>query len=410
MNRALEAALGEPIGRWQRAEGPTTDVAVSSRVRLARNVADLPFPPRMEAAHAEALWGRVEQGSAAMPAEIGPLTLVRLAELAPLDRQVLVEKHLISPQHAQQGRGGLLLRADEQLSAMVLEEDHLRLQVLFPGLQLTAAWDLGRRFDDALEQSIDWAFSPELGYLSTCPTNVGTGLRASAMLHLPALCWTGGIAPLLAGLGKVGVVARGLYGEGSAAGGNLFQVSNQTTLGQGEPDLVGHLEAVAREIVARERSAREALLAQRRPALEDRVWRAYGLLSSARLLSSAEALQLLSDVRLGGDLQVLPPLRADRWAELLVLTRSGFLQRRGGEVPASGRDARRAEMVRRTLAASLVAAATPPDPGPAPAGRSVRGPAPEAAPGSGRAKQGQEDAADAGIRAEGDGTAGASLR
>lgn len=358
----MAAALGRPIGDWQRGDAPSADVAVSSRVRLARNLADLPFPPRMQPADVEALLTRIEAAVGQLPAELGTFSFARLGDLSALDRQVLFEKHLISPQHAQQGRGAVLVRADEQLSAMIVEEDHLRLQALFPGLQLRAAWELASRLDDALEAQVEWAFAEDLGYLATCPTNLGTAMRTSVMLHLPALCWTARIAPLLAGLGKVGVVARGLYGEGSAAAGNLFQISNQTSLGQGEAELVDHLEAVAREIVARERSAREALMAEQGEAVEDRVWRAYGVLSSARLLSSAEALQLLSDLRLGSDLHVLPPLAADRWAELLVVTRSGFLQRQDGEAPPGRRDARRAEMVRARLAAALTPA-PPVEPG-----------------------------------------------
>ena len=349
----LQAALHQPIGPWQRGEAPLADVAVSSRVRLARNVRSLPFPPRMQPAEAEALLRNVEGALPGLPPDLGAFVFARLDALAPLDRQVLVEKHLISPQHAQQSRGAVLVRADEQLSAMVLEEDHLRLQALFPGLQLPSAWELASRFDDALEQGFDWAFSESLGYLATCPTNLGTAMRASAMLHLPALCLLGRIGPLLGELGKVGVVARGLYGEGSAAAGNLFQVSNQTSLGPSETELAAHLQAVCRGIVARERSAREALLAERRTAIEDRVWRAHGILGSARLLSSAEALQLLSDLRLGCDLGVLPPIRPDRWAELLVLTRPGFLQRQDGEAPTGRRDQRRAATVRQRLEAAL---------------------------------------------------------
>ena len=349
----LDATLRQPIGAWQRGDAPLSEVAVSSRVRLARNLADLPFPPRMQPADVQTLLDRVGAAVDRVSADLGGVAFHRLQDMAPLDRQVLVEKHLISPQHAQQARGGLLVRGDEQLSAMVLEEDHLRLQALFPGLQLTAAWELAGRFDDALEQSCDWAFSEELGYLATCPTNLGTAMRASVMLHLPGLAATGRLAPLLAELGKVGVVARGLYGEGSATAGNLFQVSNQTSLGPSEQDLAAHLEAVARELAARERSAREALLSERRTEVEDRVWRAYGVLNNARLLTSAEALQLLSDLRLGCDLHILPPLLPDRWAELLVLTRSGFLQRLDGAAPAELRDQRRAERVRQSLREAL---------------------------------------------------------
>jgi protein arginine kinase len=366
MPAALDAVLSRPIGTWQRGEAPAADVAVSSRVRLARNFDNLPFPPRMQPDDRQALLQRVRELAGELPAELGEFVFVEMESLAPLDRQVLVEKHLISPQHAQQAQGALVLREDEQLSAMVLEEDHIRLQALFPGLQCSAALELAGRMDDALEAKCDWAFSDALGYLTTCPTNLGTAMRASVMLHLPALCWTGRIGPLLAELGKVGIVARGLYGEGTASAGNLFQLSNQTTLGATEGELAAHLDAVAREVVTRERSAREALLAERGSVVEDRVWRAFGILSNARLLTSAEAMQLLSDMRLGSDLQILPRLRPDLWAELLVLTRVGFLQRQDGEAPPGSRDVRRAEMMRSRLREALVAG-TKGDAGPEPA-------------------------------------------
>lgn len=355
MGRSLEDVLKTPIGAWQRGEAPAADVAVSSRVRLARNFADLPFPPRMQAEDRATLLRRMRECGTELPADLGEFVLVMMADLSPVDRQVLVEKHLISPQLAQQGQGALLLREDEQLSAMVLEEDHLRLQALFPGLQCGKALELAGRLDDVMEAHCEWAFSDQLGYLATCPTNLGTAMRASVMLHLPGLCWTARIGPLLAELGKVGIVARGLYGEGSASAGNLFQLSNQATLGTAEGDLAAHLEAVARQVVARERSAREALLAERRSLVEDRVWRAYGILTNARLLTSAEAMQLLSDMRLGSELQILPRLRPDLWAELLVLTRVGFLQRQDGEAPPQSRDVRRAERMRARLKAALVA-------------------------------------------------------
>ncbi len=345
----MTSVLDRPIGPWQAQAAPSGDVAVSSRVRLARDVAGLPMPQRMQAADVAKLLSQVADSARRLPGDLGHFTLQPLQALGPLERQVLVEKHLISPQHAEEAQGALLVRADEQVSAMVLEEDHLRLQALTAGLQLGAAWKLASSFDDALERTLTWAFSERLGYLTACPTNLGTAMRASVMLHLPALRWTERIGPLLAGLAKVGILARGLYGEGSSAVGDLFQISNQASLGTPEQELAEHLEGVAREIVAHERSAREALLAGHRDAVEDRVWRALGILTHARLLNSAEALQLLSDVRLGSTLHLLPDLAADRWAELLVVTRASFLQRQEEPASPAARDARRAAVVRRKL-------------------------------------------------------------
>jgi protein arginine kinase len=350
---ALQAVLDRPLGLWQRGGGPSDDVVVSSRVRLARNLEDVPFPPRMDEASERLLLERVREAAERLPASEGRFALVSMADVAAVDRQVLVEKHLASPQLAREARGALLLREDERVSAMVREEDHLRIQVLYAGLQPEAAWRDASRLDDALEATLTWAYSDRLGYLSTCPTNLGTGMRVSVMLHLPALSWTGRIAGLLAGLGKVGLVARGLYGEGSGAAGELFQVSNQTSLGVSEEELIAHLLGAAREIVAHERSAREALAAGSRLALEDRVCRAYGILANARVMSSAEALRLLSEVRLGSVLHILPPLPAERWTELLVLTRPGFLQRLAGEASPERRDVARARLLRQRLAAAF---------------------------------------------------------
>lgn len=356
MSPELQRVLGQPIGDWQRGDAPLGDVALSSRVRLARNVADLPFPPTMNAAQCKDLLDRMERAIGA-GGQLGDIAFERLEDLSPLDRQVLVEKHLISPQHARSGRGAVFVRPDEALSGMVLEEDHLRLQSLRPGLQLTEAWAMASQADDVLESKLEWAFSEEWGFLATCPTNVGTAMRASVMLHLPALGWTGRISPLLTGLSKVGVVVRGMYGEGTSAAGNIYQISNQTSLGQPEQEVASHLQSVCREVIEHERGAREALYREMREAVEDRVGRAYGILSNARIINSTEALPLLSDLRLGVDLHILSPLAPEVWSELLVLTRAGFLQRLEGAETPHKRDVARATLLRKRLAAAFSKAA-----------------------------------------------------
>jgi protein arginine kinase len=344
---SLEEVLGSPMSPWVREEGPAGDVVLSTRVRLARNLRGEAFPPRLGPEAAERVVGRVEEAVRSLGRRYA---FHRLAQLGPLDRQVLVEKHLISPQHARQASGALALRDDEALSVMVLEEDHLRIQCLQAALQCEKAWTLADELDDALEKSLDYAFSPEWGYLVTSPTNLGTGMRASVMVHLPGLVLSNQAAQLFAALSKVGVVVRGLYGEGTAAAGNIFQVSNQTSLGQSEEDIVKNLEAVARQVVDRERSARERVHREMRDRVEDRVARAYGILTNARLISSAEALALMSDLRLGIDLGVIGHLDRKVFDELIVMTRPGFLQKlSGGAARPAERDVRRAALIRQRI-------------------------------------------------------------
>lgn len=325
--------------------GPAADIVLSCRVRLARNVSGLPFPPKCSPAHASQV---VERVTAAV-AGLDRYAVYRMCDLAPLDRQVLVEKHLVSPLLAGRDQGVVALREDEAVSLMVLEEDHVRLQVLHPGLQLRSAWQVAGEVDDALQQRLAWAWDDKLGYLTTSPTNVGTGLRASVMVHLPGLVLAGQAQGLLNALAKVGAVARGLYGEGSAAQGNIFQLSNQVSLGQSEDEIVENLEGVARQVVDRERGCREWLHREMRDKVEDRVARAYGILTNARVLTSAEAMQLLSDLRLGIDLHVLGHLEPQLFNTLLVEVRPGFLQKLSGEEAPDRRDVRRATLIRQRI-------------------------------------------------------------
>jgi protein arginine kinase len=342
---------GDHLPAWMTAPGPASDVVLSSRVRLARNLVGEPFPPRADLAAAGRVSERAAAAIRAMPRELGSFRFLRMADLSSLDRQVLVEEHLISPLLALQAAGALALRQDEAVAIMINEEDHLRIQCLYPGLQPVAAWRLADQVDDALERSLEYAFSEEWGYLAASPANVGTGMRASLMMHLPGLVLSGQAAALFANLQKVGVVVRGLYGEGSAAVGNLFQVSNQVSLGLSEEEIAHNLEALGRQIADRERSARERLYAERRAQIEDRAARAYGLLTSARLMASAEAAALLSDLRLGIDLHVLPQLDPLLFNELMVTTRPAFVQRwaPGADDPGK-RDEVRATLIRQRLA------------------------------------------------------------
>jgi len=276
----------------------------------------------------------------------------RLSDLTELEKLVLVEKHLISPALAGESRSGaLILGRDESISIMINEEDHLRIQVLYPGFQIREAWEFASKIDDIFEESVDYAFDEKYGYLTSCPTNVGTGIRASVMMHLPALVMTGQINRILTAVTQVGLAVRGLYGEGSEATGNLFQVSNQLTLGQSEGEIIDNLYSVARQIIAHEKAARERLLADSRPRVEDRVRRSYGILKYANIIDSKEASQRLSDVRLGVHLGLLPQVNEQTLNELLVSTQPGFLQQSFGEaLTPEQRDMTRAQMIRSRLA------------------------------------------------------------
>lgn len=350
---ALAEILKNPAP-WLSGEGPAADVVLSTRVRLARNLTDVAFPTRMDGEAAEAVIARVEQGLAELGDDLGPAALYRLREIPPLERRALVEKHLISPRLAQAAeRAALVLRPDEAVSVMVNEEDHLRLQGLAPGLGLEGVWDRVNRLDDALERRLDYAFSPRLGYLTACPTNTGTGMRASVMMHLPGLVMAKQDQPLFNALAKVGIAVRGLYGEGTAAHGNLFQLSNQVTLGQSEREILVNLQGVCQQVIDRERKVRAQLHRTRRVELEDRVWRAYGILATARVMSTREAMALLSDLRLGVDLKILPPLEGRVFNELQVQVSPAMLQVvEGRELGPAERDVRRAERIRRRLQGS----------------------------------------------------------
>ncbi len=334
--------------RWLTGGG---DVAVSARVRLARNLADVAFPPRMGGEEMEGLIARVEGALPVVRRAVGEVEVYRLESLNPLQRQALQEKHLVSPAFAAGGRGALLLRPDEGLGAMVPEEDHLRLQGMAPGLHLEEAWQAVSALDDALGEHLDYAFSPRWGFLTACPSNTGTGLRASVMLHLPALVMTRQAGSLFEALAKVGVAVRGLYGEGSEAHGNLFQISNQVTLGVSEEEVLQSLHGICQQVVDRERAARERLRREAGSRLEDRVWRAYGVLTTARVMTSREALALVSDLRLGVDLGLVPHVEARVCGELWLAASPALLQVAEGRVLSpEERDVVRANMIRRRLA------------------------------------------------------------
>ncbi|KJR47838.1 putative ATP:guanido phosphotransferase YacI [Desulfosporosinus sp. I2] len=327
---------------------PNSPVVISSRVRLARNLEDFPFPHLISSEGA----AQVEQTvSQVLSTGIEPLEYISLTELNNIEHQVLIEKHLISPSlGGSTGARGVALAPDHRYSVMVNEEDHLRIQVLLPGNQLQETYRLATELDDRLEAKLDFAYREGHGYLTACPTNVGTGLRASVMVHLPGLVITKQVQQVLGAVTRLGLAVRGLYGEGSQAFGHMFQVSNQITLGKSEEDILSHLDAVTRQIVEHELQARELLRKQMPMLLEDKVWRARGTLQNARLLSSEDSMHLLSHDRLGTDMGLLPKIK-DCFATLIIDTRPGCLQYfLDRELDPSQRDEERARLIRERTA------------------------------------------------------------
>lgn len=339
------------LSRWMEGAGPEADTVVSSRVRIARNIEGIPFPYLASDEQTAAVQEQVARTAAGQKEQFSNFDFHRMADLSPQAKQVLVEKHLISPFLVREAHNGaVLLRQDEAVSILINEEDHLRIQAILPGLQLEESWQEADRYDDLLETDINYAFNERHGYLTACPTNVGTGLRASVMLHLPALIMTKQINRLLSALSQVGLAVRGLYGEGTEIIGNLIQVSNQITLGLTEEEILRNLYGVTRQIIEQEQQARQALLNESRIRITDRSWRALGLLHYARIMSSQEAMQLLSDVRLGYDLGIINGVDRKLLNELLVIIRPACLQLLAGkDLSSEERDLERPLQIRNRL-------------------------------------------------------------
>ena len=340
---------------WLDASGEHAGVVLSTRIRLARNLQGHAFGPRARANDREAV---LEQTRRAM-AKVELLAASTLLELPDLDhrsRGMLLERRLASRELLGDVKVGpsrasaLLLAAQDPLSVMVNEEDHFRLQGLVSGLRLKDAWNLVDRLDEELGQELPFAYHHEFGFLTSCPTNVGSGLRASVLVHLPGLVLTKEIGKVLQGLGQVGLTFRGLYGEGSEVVGNFFQLSNQTTLGKSEEELIEHLDKIVRQVIQYEDQARQVLLRDTPQVTEDKIWRAYGLLRYARSLSFEELMNLLSGIRLGVGLKLLPELRVYTLNKLMIFTQTAHLEQAAGrDLPPTECDAHRAAYVRRIL-------------------------------------------------------------
>lgn len=351
-NKLQQTRRMEIASKWMEGTGPEADIVISTRVRLARNMRNFPFPPLASDEQREKVLKLAEDVFLKNEEKSPELQILNINSLSPVYRQVLLEKHLISPLLSKENRfSALILRDDEVISIMVNEEDHFRIQCLLPGLQLEKGWQEASRYDDFLEAHVDYAFDEEKGYLTACPTNVGTGLRASVMLHLPAIVLTQQINRILSAVSQVGLAVRGLYGEGTEIVGNLLQISNQITLGQSEEEIWQNLYSVTSQLINQEKNAREHLLNEGREKIADRAGRAYGILKYARMIDSQEVMQLLSDIRLGVDLGLLKDVPVKVLNELLVLTRPGCLQYLNGKTLSPyERDLERAVQIQKWLA------------------------------------------------------------
>ena len=335
---------------WMRSSGPEDEIVMTSRVRLARNLIAQPFPG----------WGEHEDRIRTME-EIRPsvegLGEMRdafseeMTKLSAIEKQVLVERHLVSREHAAKGPGcATVMNRKQTISIMINEEDHLRMQAIRPGLQLLGAFKSLDKIDSELEDTLPFAFDGRYGYLTACPTNLGTGMRASAMLHLPGLVLSDQVNQTIQAANKIGLAVRGLYGEGTEALANLFQVSNQTTLGKSEEQVIEHLDSVINRIIKNEKNARQKLIEDRSTMLQDQIGRAYALLRYAHIIPSKEALNLLSMVRLGCDLGAFNPEERESINVLLTEIQPAHLQISAKrKLSAEERDVLRADIIRSTL-------------------------------------------------------------
>ncbi len=350
-NERIDALFRRPVC-WLMDSGPEDDIAISSRIRLARNLSSEPFPVRSDdttlCGIRDSVFGALRQSVLMREAETSEF---KVDELSELDRRFLLERHLISREFLNPRCGaGLVTNRDQGVFVMINEEDHLRLQVLAPGFQLNEIWRRINSLDDELSMELPFAFDKTFGYLTSCPTNLGTGLRASVMLHLPGLALTNQIQAVAQGVNKLGLAVRGFYGEGSQTLGNLYQISNQSTLGESEEQIIRRLISVITQIIAHEKKARALLLANRQNHLMNHIGRAYGLLKHAYIISGDESLNSLSALRLGVDLNMFRSVNIHTVNELFLLVQAAHLQKyEGRELDQENRDVVRASLLRKFL-------------------------------------------------------------
>jgi protein arginine kinase len=342
------ANLLKTSSEWLRGDNGSNRIVICSRVRLARNLRAYPFPGWAKKAEREKILTTIQAAVGSLPEMGHHVVNDTMDHFTPLEKQVLVEQHLISREHAAKNAGsGLVVNKPRTLSVMINEEDHLRLQGFKAGLQLKSVWKSADRVDSELDEKLDFAFSPQIGYLTACPTNVGTGMRASVMMHLPALVLSEQIGQIIKAVNRIGLAVRGLYGEGTEALGNLFQVSNQMTLGESEQQILERLQKVIAQITDHEENARQKLVQEKGRVVADQVGRAYGVMLNSYAMSSKEALNLLSLLRLGVDLNIFPDTCRFEIDECFIRTQPAHLQMDfDRKLTTEERDAMRADLLR----------------------------------------------------------------
>ncbi len=335
---------------WLKGSGPNSDIVISSRIRLARNLANYSFPHWANKKQGEDALNKIKDSFLKVD-YLKRATFFELAKMDSVDKQFLVERHLMSLDHAQKTNSKAVVVDDEEIiSIMINEEDHIRMQVMQSGFNLYEAWNIVNKLDDSVAKELNFAFLPDWGYLTACPTNAGTGMRGSVMLHLPALVMSRAIDRVLAALAKLSFITRGLYGEGTQAMGNFFQISNQTSLGPSENEIIENINGLIRQIIEQENQAREALVSKTKPLLEDRVNRSLGILKNAHIITSQETIELLSMVRLGCDLGMVKDIDRRRINELFIITQPAHLQKiEGKKFSSQERDVKRAQIIRDKL-------------------------------------------------------------
>ncbi len=336
--------------KWLEGPSKDEDVVVSTRIRVARNIENYKFPQYINLEESKELTDEILNGMKKISGDDN-YRFIRINDLTPRERFVYIEEHLISPNLVQKiDKSSFLLRNDEKVTIMINEEDHIRIQVLMPGLNFGEGWQLCTQIDDLLEENLDYAFNERLGYLTSCPTNVGTGLRASVMVHLPCLAITGHINAIIEALSKIGLTVRGIYGEGSETLGHLFQISNQTTLGEKEESIIKKLNNVIFQVVARERNIRKNLMEKKEVEMEDKIFRSFGLLKYSRLMSSKEAMGHLSNVKLGCEMGIINDVASKEILKLMVEIQPASIQANlNKEMTKEERDINRAQLIRNFL-------------------------------------------------------------